>query len=57
LENQQNIERTKLEKAYNVRPSTALGRSQMNQSKMQSSRMSGKVSASKNIPASKPSYQ
>lgn len=57
LENQQNIERTKLEKQYNNRPSTAMSRSNMNMSKMGSSRMGGKVSASKNLPASKPSYQ
>jgi len=57
LENQQNIERTKLEKQYNNRPSTAMSRSNMNMSKMGSSRMGGKISASKNLPASKPSYQ
>jgi hypothetical protein len=59
LENQQNIERTKIEKQYSNRPGTAsvMGRSQMNMSKMGGSRMGGKMSASKNMPASKPSYQ
>jgi hypothetical protein len=57
LENQQNLDRIKLEKQYSVRPSTAMSRSQMGASRMNQSRMGGgKVSAGKNMPASKPSY-
>jgi len=40
-----------------VRPSTAMGRSQMGASRMNQSRIGGKVSTGKNMPASKPSYQ
>jgi hypothetical protein len=57
LENQQNLERIKLEKAYGNRPATSSGRSIMNQSKMGSSKMGGRMSSSKNMPASRPSNQ
>jgi hypothetical protein len=59
IENQQNIERIKFEKQYNVvakmtRPATASGRSmmgsRMNSSKMKNSKMGG------HNPASKPSH-
>jgi len=53
LENQQNLERIKIEKQYNNRPSTA--KSTMNMSKMMGSKMAGMVSANK--PSSKPSNQ
>jgi hypothetical protein len=56
LENQQNIDRLKLEKQYAVRPSTAANRSMMggvNSSRMTASRMTGR--AGNNAPASKPS--
>lgn len=57
IENQQNIERIKFEKQYNVvsklRPSTASGRSMMG-SRMNSSKMKG--SQMRHQPASKPSH-
>ncbi len=61
LENQQNLERIKVERSY-TRPGTAsMGRSQtMNQSKMSyqsSSKMGKGVASGKNYPASKPSNQ
>lgn len=60
VENQQNLERIKLEKQYAVkqnRPGTATGRSQMgaSTSKMGASRMGSRQNAK--YPASKPSYQ
>jgi len=57
LENQQNLERIKLEKQYAIRPGTSTGRSSMNMSKMGGSKMvtGGRMSSSKNMPASKPS--
>jgi hypothetical protein len=69
LENQQNLERIKLEKSANLKSSKlenhhsnsdyfiAVSRSQMNSSKMNSSKMGIVRQNSNKNPASKPSYQ
>jgi len=56
LENQQNLERIKADRAHNMRPGTATSRSMMGSSQM-SSRMGGKgARTGHKQPASKPSH-
>jgi len=57
IENQQNLERIKTEKAYKVRPQTASSRSQMKTSTLNASKMGRSTLSKQATPASKPSHQ